>query len=382
MEFTVDNTVRQRLVNGIKTAGVLLALYFFLVSIGMIGTGFKGLGRGLAESLLSNSSGPLLGLVIGILATSLIQSSSTTTSLVVGMVAAGTFGENPDIAVAAAVPIIMGANIGTSITNTLVSLGHVVHKQEFERAFAASVVHDFFNIFAVLILFPLEMFTGLISRSATFLTDLFLGAESITFHSPVKAATQPVVDWFVTITSLQTLMNPNWILIPLAVLMLFISLRSLTRLIRSLVIHRLENFFDTHIFKTALRAIFFGTAITILVQSSSITTSLVIPLAGAGILRLEQIFPYTLGSNIGTTFTALLASLATGAHAPLAVAFSHLMFNISGIAIIWSIPAVRRVPIHLARGFSKITVRNRIFPLLYIGVVFFLIPIILVILLR
>jgi len=368
--------------NALKTVGVLAALYLFLVSIGMIGTAFKGLGRELAETLISTSAGPVLGLVIGILATSLIQSSSTTTSLVVGMVAAGTFGSTPHLAVAAAVPIVMGANIGTSITNTIVSLGHVVHRQEFERAFSASIVHDFFNIFAVLLLFPLEVFTGAISKSAISLTNLFLGAEAITFHSPVKAATAPVVELIAAFISKQTIVNPNWILIPIAVGLLFLSLRSLTRLIRSLVMHKLEAFFDTHIFKTWIRAMFFGVLITVLVQSSSITTSLVIPLAGAGILRLEQIFPYTLGSNIGTTFTALLASLATGAHAPLSVAFSHLLFNIFGIAIVWTIPAIRRLPIRLARWFSRLTVRNRIFPLVYVAVMFFLIPITLILILR
>ena len=69
---------------------------------------------------------------------------------------------------------------------------------------------------------------------------------------------------------------------------------------------KLEAFFDTHIFKTTIRAMLFGILITFLVQSSSITTSLVVPLAGAGILKLRQIFPYTLGANIGTTMTLSL----------------------------------------------------------------------------
>ncbi|SVB19829.1 uncharacterized protein METZ01_LOCUS172683, partial [marine metagenome] len=99
-------------VNYIKIAAIFAILYLFLLSIGMIGAGFKGLGRGFAEELMSGDAAPLVGLFIGILATSLIQSSSTTTSLVVGMVAAGTFGEDPYVAVAAAIPYIMGANIG------------------------------------------------------------------------------------------------------------------------------------------------------------------------------------------------------------------------------------------------------------------------------
>ena len=112
-----------RWIDWAKTLTIFAILYCFLVSIGMIGSAFKGLGGGFAKELIQSEAGPLIGLFIGILVTSLVQSSSTTTSLVVGMVAAGTFGQDPKIAVAAAIPYIMGANIGTSITNTIVALG-------------------------------------------------------------------------------------------------------------------------------------------------------------------------------------------------------------------------------------------------------------------
>ena len=141
-----------QLISALKVIAILTVLYLFLVSIGMIGVAFKGLGRNFAETLFQSEASPFIGLFIGILATGLIQSSSTTTSLVVGMVAAGTFGDDTNIAVAAAVPYIMGANIGTSITNTIVALGHIVRVDEFKRAFSASVVHDFFNILAVYII--------------------------------------------------------------------------------------------------------------------------------------------------------------------------------------------------------------------------------------
>ena len=164
--------------------------------------------------------------------------------------------------------------------------------------------------------------------------------------------------------------------------MLFFALKYLTVTIRSLVISKLEAFFDTHIFKTWIRAMTFGVIITVLVQSSSITTSLVIPLAGAGILTLRQIFPYTLGSNIGTTITAILASLVSASIAPVAVAFAHLLFNIFGILIIWPIKQIRELPINMAQYLSALAIRNRIFPLLYILIVFFLIPISLILITR
>jgi sodium-dependent phosphate cotransporter len=365
-----------------KTLAIIAILYLFLVSIGMIGSAFKGMGKGFAVQLIQSNAGPLIGLFIGILATSLIQSSSTTTSLVVGMVAAGTFGDDPRIAVAAATPYIMGANIGTSITNTIVSLGHIVNKNEFRRAFSASIVHDFFNVISVLVLLPLEMSFGIISKSASWLAELLVGTETFTFNSPLKMITDPAVSWVKNLFKQQEIINYNWLLLIAALLLLFLSLRFLTKLIRSLVMQRLEAFFDSHIFKTAGRAMFFGVLITILVQSSSITTSLVIPLAGAGILHLRQIFPYTLGANIGTTVTALLASLVSGTIAPLSVAFAHLIFNIYGIALIWPIEKIRMIPINLSLWFTEIAIKNKIFPLLYILVVFFIIPLSLILFVR
>ncbi|MCP4931202.1 MAG: hypothetical protein GY912_04400 [Candidatus Marinimicrobia bacterium] len=379
---SIEKPTKLIFINYIKIVGILAILYLFLVSIGMIGAGFKGLGRGFAEQLMSGNAAPIIGLFIGILATSLIQSSSTTTSIVVGMVAAGTFGEDPMIAVATAIPYIMGANIGTSITNTIVSLGHIVNKNEFRRAFEASIVHDFFNVLSVLILFPLQLYFGVISKTANWMASLFLGAGTFTFKSPVKMMTKPAVDAIKNFFQMQDIINHNWLLIFAALILLFISLRYLTVLIRSLVMERLEAFFDSHIFKTWLRAMVFGVFITILVQSSSITTSLMVPLAGAGILQLRQIFPYTLGANIGTTITALLASLVAGTHAPLAVAFGHLAFNIYGILLIWPIEKIRNIPIKMSEKFAAIAVRNRMIPMVYILVVFFLIPLTLIFIVR
>lgn len=378
----IEKSTNPGFLNYIKFAGILAILYLFLVSIGMIGAGFKGLGRGFAEQLMTGDAAPLIGLFIGILATSLIQSSSTTTSLVVGMVAAGTFGDNPYVAVATAIPYIMGANIGTSITNTIVSLGHIVNKNEFRRAFSASVVHDFFNVMSVIVLFPLQLYFGIISKTANWMASLFLGSGTFTFKSPIKMMTKPAVTAIKDFFKMQDVINYNWLLIIVALALLFISLRYLTVLIRSLVMERLEAFFDTHIFKTAIRALFFGVFITIMVQSSSITTSLVVPLAGAGILQLRQIFPYTLGANIGTTITALLASLVSGTHAPLAVAFGHLAFNIFGIGLIWPIEKIRNIPIHMAEWFAELAVQNRIIPIVYLLVVFFLVPLSLIFIVR
>ena len=171
----------------IKVILVILFLYLFLVSIGLMGAAFKGFGKGFAEGLLNTTSNSFIGLFIGILATSLVQSSSTTTSIVVGMVASGV------LTIGNAVPIIMGANIGTTVTNTLVAIGHVTRREEFKRAIAGATVHDFFNLICVGIMFPLELATGFLQKLATYLAGVFVSFGGVKFTSPVKTVTKPTI---------------------------------------------------------------------------------------------------------------------------------------------------------------------------------------------
>ena len=344
----------------IQILQLIFFLFLFLLSIDLMGSSFKLFGKGFAETLISNTSNPIIGLFIGILATSLIQSSSSTTSIVVGMVGGGA------LTVANAIPIIMGANIGTSVTNTLVAMAHINRSNEFKRSFAASTVHDFFNLSAVLILFPIQYFTNYLGVIARFLGENFKDVGGMTLFNPIKSATKPVVNLLISWIG-----DYPWSLLIIALLVLFFALKQIVNVLRVLVIKRTEGWFDTVLFKTGLRAFSVGLLITLLAQSSSITTSLIIPMAGAGILTLHQIFPYTLGANIGTTVTAIMASLVTGNVNALIVAFAHLMFNISGIAILWP---MAKIPIKLAEKLAEFSIKNKVYPIAYIIIVFFLIP--------
>lgn len=354
-----------------RLAFLIGLLYAFLVSIGLLSKSFKLLGGGFVDGIIQSASNPLVGLFVGILATTLVQSSSTTTSIVVALVGSGT------MPVDTAIPVVMGANIGTSVTNTLVSLAHVTRGREYYRAIAASTVHDFFNIFAVLILFPIQVATNFLGLTSSALAEAFQNIGGLTFSSPLKLATAPAVD---ALTS--PLKAYPWALLVLALAIMFVSLRYLVTTLKALVIARVEAVFDVVIFKNATRAMLFGLFLTVLVQSSSITTSLIIPLAGAGLLRLEQIFPYTLGANVGTTITAMLAALTVGEVSALTVAFAHLLFNVSGILIVWPVKSIRRVPIRAAVGLAEISQRNRWLPIVYIAVVFYLLPLTLILVLR
>ena len=235
-------------------------------------------------------------------------------------------------------------------------------------------MHDFFNLLSVLVIFPLQSFTNVLGKGATVLADQFQSAGGIRLFNPVKAATKPMVKLMV-----QWIGQHPWILFALSLILLLISLKFMVGVLRVLVVKKAEVWFDRVLFRTAMRAFVVGLLLTILAQSSSITTSLIIPMAGAGILTLEQILPYTLGANVGTTFTAMLASLATESPKAVVVAFVHLLFNITGIVIWWPL---RKLPLFLARRVSDFSIRNRFFPFAYIITVFFLLPLAVILLLR
>ncbi len=409
---------------------ICLALNFFFVSIKLLGA-FKDLGSGYGEDLIIQlASNPLIGLLIGVLVTSIAQSSSMTTSLVVGLAAAGALGAEPMMVLARAIPIILGANVGTTITNMIVSIAHIGNKREFERAFSAAVVHDFFNLLAIFVIFPFQATTNFLGWLSLKMAHLFVHTGGDTFSSPLKTLIDPQKKFLIGVFS-----DPEWItllvlftvsaafflsmvflfkrlhdekniwtvtlvlsflfaLLGTAVYrhadvvfrpetaififglgLLFTSLTLFVKVMRTAVLSKWTSLFDDYIFKTPLRALMLGVVMTALVQSSSVTTSIVVPLAGAGILSIHQIFPYTLGANVGTTITAMLAALSTGEVIAVAVAFAHLLFNIFGIVLLYPI---KRFPIGCAQWLARLTLRSRVIPVLYIVVLFFVIPLLLI----
>ena len=366
---------RDRLLTIVKILGVATCLYLFLVGIGGMGYSFKLFGKEFSQKILEATSSPLIGLFIGILATTIVQSSSTTTSIVIGMVAAEAIG------VRSAIFMVMGANIGTTVTAKLVSLGHITRKAEFRRAFAASSVHDTCNLITVSLLYPLEYFFHILEHAATWMGRIFVDVTGITKpENYLKKITTP------TIEGLSDLLgkDPRLVLLVAGVITFFM-LWGIVKLLQSLVLKKLESFFDTYIFRNLAMSFTVGLILTVMVQSSSITTSLIVPLAGAGVLRLQQIFPFTIGSNIGTTITGLLAALAVAGQpgidpklvlAGSTVAFAHFLFNASGAVIFLPFRRIREIPVHVAEWLAEVCLKNRIIPIVFIVLVFYLIPLV------
>lgn len=363
----------------VRATLVVALLYLFLTGVELLSGGFKTMGAGFVDGLFEGVSNPVGGLFVGLLATVLVQSSSVSTSVIVGLVASGVVGADE------AVPMVMGANLGTTVTNTLASLGHVRRDMEFRRAFAAATVHDFFNILAVIIFLPLELATGYLSTTARWITEQVIGSSGAEFNSPLKAAVKMPAGWVKDLLS-GLGAGGNWkggLMILIGLASILVALAYITRNMRLLVADRVEAAINRTLGAgSGFVAILLGAIITISVQSSSITTSVLVPLAASGVLTLENIYPVTLGANVGTTVTALLAALATGNPAAVTVAVVHTLFNVSGIALFYPIRALRRIPLRLATGLADVAAERRSAAIIYAVGMFVVVPLVGVLILR
>ncbi|MCV6615081.1 MAG: Na/Pi symporter [Cellvibrionaceae bacterium] len=359
-------------------AMIVALVYLLLVAVGMIGGGFKAATGDQAKELFAFASNPLAALVIGTIATALIQSSSTVTSIIVGLVAGG-------LPVEIAIPMVMGANIGTTITNTIVSLGHVRQGQEFKRAFAAATIHDFFNLISVVIFLPLEIMFGFLQKIGVAMSGFLVGGDSMSMKGfnfikplvkpPIKLLQNGLGDIGLSKAVVGT------ILIVLGIALIFVVITFIGKLLKKLMTGRAKEILHAAVGRGPISGLTSGTLITVLVQSSSTTTSLIVPLAGSGVFSLRQVYPFTLGANIGTCITALLAATAvSGANAifALQVALIHLAYNILGVVVIYGIPLLREIPPRAAEKLAELAVEKKIYVAVYVVSVFFLLPVILI----
>lgn len=398
----------------------------------------------------------MAGLVIGVLVTVLVQSSSTSSSIVVSMVSSGL------LDVKSAVPIVMGANIGTSVTNTIVAVMQAGDRNEFRRAFAGATVHDFFNWLSVLILLPLEVASGFLYKLTELLIDSFNIQSGADAPELLKVITEPLTKniieldssvisgiatgdpaaqnkslikiWCKTqkFTDLVNITVPGianctpdalcwvdnnltWtqknqtetinlskcthifvnanlpdlavglILLALSLLALCTCLILIVKLLNSMlkgqvavVIKKVLNtdFPFPFGWVTGYLAILVGAGMTFIVQSSSVFTSAITPLVGIGVISIERAYPLTLGSNIGTTTTAILAALASPGETlanSLQVSLCHFFFNICGILLWYPIPFTR-IPIRLAKALGNRTAKYRWFAGVYVILCFLILP--------
>ncbi len=355
----------------VRAVLVFCLIYVFLVGVSLLESGIKVMGADTQEQLFEGVTHPLAGLFVGILGTVLVQSSSASTSVIVGLVASGALGVND------AVPMIMGANIGTTVTNTLVSLGSIRQSDEFKRAFAAATVHDFFNLLAVLILLPVELITGALSSAAESVTEMLGGSSGSEWKSPIKQWVKEPVGWVKDIYSdLGASVNVlGTLMVVTGLVIVLLALTFITKNMRQLVADRVERSLNAVLGTGGgTVAMLLGLIITVSVQSSSITTSIMVPLAAAGVVTLRNIYPVTLGANVGTTITALLAALASGKSDALTIGLVHTIFNVTAIVLLYPLPAIRDVPIKLAERLAELAVTRHSAAVAYVVTLFIIVP--------
>lgn len=421
-------------------------LYLFLLGLDLMGNAFKGMsGKGVGD-MLTSVDNPMAGISIGVLATVLLQSSSTTTSIIVTMVGADI------LEVVNAIPMVMGANIGTSVTNTIVAHGHILDRTEFMNGFMGATVHDAFNFCTVAIMLPLEIITqafgaGLLLSVTDELADLLVGESASTFKSPVKVLVGPLSKAFISIDKniikgiakgciacagpngasdfckddsrkdkagekiKKCVSRAQWestyedgriisggfskgmgdaagsvLILVISIVFLCAALYGIVRILHYLVLSsgRMESEDGTETAfvrytRKALRispylSMLLGMCMTILVQSSSITTSALTPLVALQIISVEDMLPLTLGANIGTTCTAFLASMVTEKKDAIQIALCHLFFNIIGIIVWYPVPLMRRVPLWICSKLGERSMWYRWFGTYYILVSFVSLP--------
>lgn len=342
----------------------LVGLLVFLFSLDLMISSLQQLGTVVTDTILLATSNPFTGLFIGLLVTAIIQSSSATTSLTVALVASGT------LSLPGAVPIIMGANIGTTITSTIVSLSFINQKKEFRRAVSAGTYHGFFKILTAFILFPLEYNFHFLSELAQFIAVNF-------FHEPVAHSTTNFkllgssLSWPVSFISAK--INNGYLLAALSVILLLGSILFFRKVISQMIGFSSQGRVQQFVFKNPYKSFGWGILTTAAIRSSTVTTSLVVPLVAKKTIKLRQAAAFILGANIGTTITAFMAS-TFNSNAAISIALTHFLFNFIGVLLFFRTPVLKEIPFQLALGMGRLTLKNRLVGFLYLLVVFFLLP--------
>ena len=352
----------------LKAALLLFALFIFLLALELMVGALKLIGEGRITEMLSGAANPFVGLFVGLLSTAIVQRSGLVTAMTVVLVGADILSLNN------AVPIVMGANIGTTITCMIISMGHVTRKKEFRKAFAGSVLHVFFNVITALVLFPIEYFWAGLTKLSWFIVSFIessKGLFSIDLFSFVRVI-QPISDGLLTIFDFWL-----WGAVILALLMLVGSLKAFSVLLKQLLVGKLFNRVESVVFATDNKALLFGTVTTALLQSSSFVTSFIVTLVASNRFSLKKAFPFIMGVNIGTTITALLASIGKPQIA-LTLAMVHVLFNLVGVLLLYPIGAIRNGLVEAARRIGRASVQQRLLGFVYVLLVFFIIPFLLI----
>jgi sodium-dependent phosphate cotransporter len=342
----------------------LLLVFIFLLALELITIGGRELGQGYAQEIIRITARPFPAMFIGLLATAIIQSSSTVTSSIVAMVASGV------LSIETAIPLVIGSNIGTCVTSLVVAMGNMGSPKAFRRGFTTASSHVVFNILSAMLFLPLEMNTGILSGFSKILASQIsnwgpIGKGWFLFHDALLV---PAAAFLESVALHQPL-----IMLPLSFILLFICIFSLTSLFRFLISGEPGLRRVTAALKKPYLSLFSGMGLTAAIHSSSVTTSMAVMFASTEKISPKKLFPFIMGANMGTTVTALIAAIGRS-DAAIAIAICHFLFNLLGVLIFYPSPIVRNIPFKIARWTGTLATRHMWFPFAYILILFFALP--------
>ncbi len=369
---------------------VLASIFAIIVGINLILDGVYNVGTTSTNRLYDLARDPFIGLLIGILTTALVQSSTTTTTLTVAAVGAGI------VTVPVAIPIIMGANIGTTITALLVSFSYMGERREFKKAFTTAAMHLWFNVLVVLVALTIEMLFHPLQTISGDLADKVLGSSETTVPTThiVEDITTPIVDTIGThglfgmvgnggvATALSLITGTLFILVAIKVMSYQL------RMITAATTHSLLDMFSSPEENTRLTlkantlGVGVGLLFTIMVTASSVTVSSMQPFAVTKSLPRRAMLAVILGANVGTTLTAMIATFAiVGVHGAFALqaALVHLTLNLVGALVVLCVPSLGRAITNLAAGSARLAARSYTRTIVTIFGMFMVFPIIILV---
>jgi len=372
-----------------KRAALFLAgIFLFITAIEGVKSSWGLIGSQAQQQIITMIEAgtiPVVGVAIGLLATSLVQSSSAvvaaTMASLAGMVASGmpmtsalTFG----------VPVVLGANVGTTVTNSMVALGHSRDKKEFDTVVPGAIVHDIFNVLNISLFFGLEMTTGLLSKTAVLLSQAVSGAFSIGAGSVLSFDLLRFLIEKPIIAPLAKLLSRTFghLFGGLALLLvsfggIVLSLSVISSNVKKLVNTTSLKGKISAALKSPFRSVLTGTSVCWTLQSSSIATSLALPFLAAKTIDLKDMYAYTLGCNIGTTIdmSQIYGYMASGI-AGISLGVTHILINTIGVTF-WLFTPLKHVPPTIAKRIGNVITSNRMAPLFligYVGAIFFVLP--------
>jgi sodium-dependent phosphate cotransporter len=345
-----------------------LLLYGFAVAVGLTAEGLVRFGEPTLDGLRDALAHPVFALCVGALSTLVLQSSSVTTSVIVAVAAA------TSLPVAHVVPLVLGANVGATVSSSLVGLGSAQASREFQRSFACASLHDLYNVCAVAVLLPLELATGFLSSTAGALAEACVGSgPSAVGQGWAGAGVGAVRDVLRGLGADDTILAT--LMLVAGVVLVQQMVHGLSSCMQRVLRPKTAAALDRTVAGDRGGALGFGLVAALAVQSGVVTTSMLVPLVAAGVLPLASAYPVMVGANVGTTLTAIMAALALLGPQALAVAIVHVAFNLIAALVFHGVAPLRAVPLTGARVLGRLAGSHRVVVLVGLLVVFVVLPV-------